>query len=67
MIKNKIDYKLMNCALIMVIIFLLYKTGDIWMGVVSKIWQVIFPFFIAFIINNNGRKINRFSFLPFRS
>jgi hypothetical protein len=50
MIKNKIDYKLMNCALIMVIIFLLYKTGDIWMGVVSKIWQVIFPFFIAFII-----------------
>lgn len=44
------DYKLVNCALIMVIIFLLYKTGDIWIGIISKVWQVLFPFFIAFII-----------------
>lgn len=50
MIKNKIDYKLINCALIMVIIFLLYKTGNLWIGLVSKIWEVIYPFLIAFTI-----------------
>ena len=37
MIKNKIDYKLINCALIMVIIFLLYKTGGLWSGIISKL------------------------------
>lgn len=31
----------------------------------SGIWEKLFSF--AFIINNSGRKINRFSFLPFRS
>lgn len=51
MIKNKIDYKLINCALIMVIIFLLYQTGDLWIGVISKIWTVLNPFVIAFIIS----------------
>ncbi len=50
MIKNKLDYKLINCTLIMVIIFLLYKTGNLWFGFVAKIWQVIYPFVIAFAI-----------------
>lgn len=50
MIKNKIDYKLMNCALIMTIIFLLYKTGNLWIGIFSKVWDITLPFFIAFIL-----------------
>jgi predicted PurR-regulated permease PerM len=50
MIKNKIDYKLVNCALIMVIIFLLYQTGGLWIGVIKKIGDVLLPFIIAFII-----------------
>lgn len=50
MIKNKIDYKLINCALVMVIIFLLYKTGGLWSGIVSKVWSIISPFLIAFIV-----------------
>ena len=50
MIKNKIDYKLINCALIMVIIFLLYKMGGLWIGIVKKIWDIALPFIIAFVI-----------------
>ena len=48
MIKNKIDYKLINCALIMVIIFLLYKMGGLWIGIVKKIWDIALPFIIAY-------------------
>lgn len=50
MIKNKLDFKLINTVLIMLIIFLIYNTGNLWIGVLSKIWGIIFPFFIAFII-----------------
>ena len=50
MIKNKIDYKLINCALIMTIIFLLYKTGSLWGEIISKLWNISLPFIIAFII-----------------
>ena len=50
MIKDKLNYKLLNCAIIMVIVFLLYKTGGLWIGIVSKIFDIILPFIIAFII-----------------
>lgn len=50
MIKNKIDFKLINCALIMLIIFLLYLTGNLWMGILGKIWSVVLPFLIGFVI-----------------
>lgn len=50
MIKDKMDYKLINCAITMVIIFLLYKTGDLWIGILSKIWDILLPFLIAFVI-----------------
>ncbi len=49
MLKNKLDYKLLNTAIIMVIIFLLYQTGNLWMGILGKIGSIIFPFFLAFI------------------
>lgn len=49
MIKDKIDFKLINTALIMVIIFLLYKTGSLWIGILGKLLSVSFPFFIGFV------------------
>lgn len=50
MIKDKMNYKLLNCALVMVIIFLLYKTGGLWVGIVKKIWDITIPFILAFVI-----------------
>ena len=50
MIKNKLDFKLINLALIVLIIYLMYSTGNLWTGVASKLWTIIMPFFFAFII-----------------
>lgn len=50
MLKDKLDYKLLNCAIIMVIIYLLYKTGDLWLGIIGKVWNLSFPFLLAFAI-----------------
>ena len=48
MLKNKLDYKLVNFALIALIVFLLYQTGNLWTGVLGKIFEIIFPFLFAF-------------------
>jgi len=50
MMKNKLDFKLLNCAIVMVIIFLIYKTSDLWIGVLTKVGSLIFPFILAFVI-----------------
>lgn len=50
MIKNKIDYKLINIALIVAIIYLLSKTSNVLFGIFSKIWDISLPFLIAFVI-----------------
>lgn len=50
MIKNKIDFKLINIALIVLIVYLMYRTGNLWIGVASKILTIIMPFFFAFIV-----------------
>lgn len=50
MFKDKINYKLVNLALISVIILVLYKTGALWLGIVGKILSIVFPFFIAFVL-----------------
>lgn len=48
--KDKINFKLVNIALIALIIFLLYRTGHLWVGVVSKFFKIMMPFIIAFVI-----------------
>lgn len=48
--KNKINYKLVNLALISLVIFLLYKTGHLWTGIIGKFFQIMMPFIIAFVI-----------------
>lgn len=50
MLKNKLDYKLVNFALIALIVFLLYQTGNLWIGVLGKILEIILPFLFAFAI-----------------
>jgi len=50
MIKNKIDYKLINIAVIALIIYLVYHTGNLWLGITAKFWQMLLPFFLAFIV-----------------
>lgn len=50
MLKNKLNYKLVNFALIALIIFLLYQTGSLWTGVLNKVFEIAFPFLFAFAI-----------------
>lgn len=50
MIKNKPDFKLINCALIVLIAFLIYRTGNLWIGCLATIKKIIVPFFLAFIV-----------------
>lgn len=50
MLKNKLNFKLVNIALITLIVFLLYKTGHLWMGVTNKLLQILMPFLFAFAI-----------------
>ena len=48
--KDRIDFRLINLALIVLIIYLCYKTGRLWMGIVDKIIGIILPFVIAFAV-----------------
>jgi len=48
MTKNGLNYKLVNLAIIALIIFLVYMTGNLWMGIVNKILLIIMPFLYAF-------------------
>lgn len=48
--KNKINYKLVNISLISLVIFLLYRSGNLWIGIISKFFQIMMPFIIAFVV-----------------
>ena len=50
MFKDKLNYKLVNIAIVALIVFLLYQTGHLWMGVTDKILQIVLPFLFAFAI-----------------
>lgn len=50
MLKNKPDFKLINLALITLIVFLIYRTGNLWGGVLNTIIKIIAPFFVGFIV-----------------
>ncbi len=50
MLKNKMDFKLVNLCLIMLIVFLMYKTGNLWGGVFNTCLKIISPFFLAFVV-----------------
>ena len=47
---KKINYKLVNLTLIVLMIYFLYKTGYLWMGIVNKIVTILLPFLFAFAL-----------------
>lgn len=49
MIKNKkVDYKLVNIAILALIVYLMYHTGNLWIGIFNKIVAIFLPFLIGF-------------------
>lgn len=50
MFKNKLDYKLLNLVLLSALVFLLYQTNDLWLGLIYKFYQIITPFLISFVL-----------------
>ena len=50
MVKNKLDYKLLNILIFILIIYLIYQTLNFWVGAVSIVFQSLLPFLLAFAI-----------------
>ena len=50
MIKNKLDFKLINIALIAIICFFIYQSGDLWLGILDKILKIVLPLLAGFAI-----------------
>ena len=48
--ENKVNYKLVNILLIILIVCLLYVIRGLWIGVLGKLVAVFFPFLIAFAV-----------------
>jgi len=48
MFKDKLNFKLLNIAIVVLIVFLLYQTGHLWMGLTNKMLQIVLPFLFAF-------------------
>ena len=48
--KDKINFKLVNLTLVVLMIFFLYKTGHLWMRITDKIVDIIIPFLFAFAL-----------------
>lgn len=48
--KDSLNFKLINTTILVLMIYLLYQTGNLWTGMIGKIYQIIFPFLIAFIV-----------------
>ena len=47
---SKINYKLVNILIVVSIIYLLYQTSSFWIGIIATVWNILFPFLIAFVI-----------------
>ena len=47
---DKINYKLINLSLILIISFLLFKTFDVWLGVLLFLKKALLPLIISFAI-----------------
>ena len=48
--KNKVNYKMLNFLILTAIIYFMYQTGHLWMGVTDKILAITGPFLFAFAI-----------------
>ena len=50
MLKSKLDFKLVNIALLALIVFLVYKTSPFWGKILENVVNITIPFLIAFAI-----------------
>lgn len=50
MIKNRLDFKLINVTLMILSVFLIYQTKDFWIGGVNLLYKIFMPFLIAFAL-----------------
>jgi len=50
LIKNNIDYKLINISIITLIVFLMYQTSSLWLGLFHKLYEIILPFLLSFAL-----------------
>lgn len=50
MIKNKLDFKLINLALIAFVIFLIYQSSGLWLGILDKVLKIVLPLLAGFAI-----------------
>lgn len=50
MFKDKLNFRLVNLLIAVIIFFLLYQTVPLWIGILDKVWDIVFPFFIAFVL-----------------
>jgi len=48
--KTKINFRLLNILILVAIACLIYSIRDLWLGIVLKILDVCFPFFVAFAL-----------------
>ena len=60
--KERIDYKLVNLALIALIVCLIYWTGNLWIDAVNKIIAILTPFVIAFALAYATQKCKKKEF-----
>lgn len=51
MYKNKVNFKILNILILVATIVLIYLIKDLWIGAVSKILSITFPFIIAFAVS----------------
>ena len=50
MFKNQLNYKLLNLLMFFAIIYIAIQTFSWWSGIVSKLFSILLPFIIAFVI-----------------
>ena len=48
--KNKINYKLVNILIVILIISLLYWISGLWVGIFEKVIAILLPFILAFTL-----------------
>ena len=49
--ENKVNYKLLNLLLGILIVCLLYFIRDLWLGIFSKVIAILLPFLVAFAVS----------------
>ena len=48
--KNKVNYGLLNALIIMGIVYLVTATSKYWLGIITGVVNIVFPFFLAFVL-----------------